>query len=111
MEYSRVNAEKRAVDTQRQTIRITSGLRIGVERLQRAFGAPVTKPEENGHAPRKKSPWAYLSLGLEFAVTVGLFTWAGWWADHHWGWTPWGILAGAMIGVTLSIYHLLRQCL
>jgi F0F1-type ATP synthase assembly protein I len=69
----------------------------------------VTEPGKNGQQPLKKSPWAYLSLGLEFAATVGLLTWAGWWADQRWGYKPWGTVAGSMLGVALAMYRLIRE--
>lgn len=71
--------------------------------------APVTAPGRDDESSQKKSPWAYVSLGLEFAVTVGLLTWAGCWADQRWGLKPWGTVAGAMLGVVLAMYRLIRE--
>jgi hypothetical protein len=69
----------------------------------------VAAPGEGRTPPRNQSPWAFVSLGLEFAVTVGLFAWGGWWVDQHWGLHPWCTVAGPLMGVTLAVYRLIRE--
>ena len=52
---------------------------------------------------------AYLSLGGQLAGTVGLFVFLGYWLDQHYGWTPWSMVVGGFLGVTLGLYHFVRS--
>lgn len=49
------------------------------------------------------------TLGLEFALAVAVGTAGGYWADRHWHWTPWGTVAGVVLGFALGMYILIRQ--
>ncbi len=69
----------------------------------------MATPGEGRTPPRDRSPWAYVSLGTEFAVTVGLLAWAGWWVDQRWGLQPWGTVAGPLLGVAMATYRLIRE--
>ncbi len=48
------------------------------------------------------------TLGLEFAVAVGLGTWAGYFVDGKLGTAPWMLVAGAFAGFALGFYTILR---
>ena len=48
------------------------------------------------------------SLGIEFAVSVILGTWAGYALDGKLGTGPWLLVAGAFAGFTLGFYMILR---
>lgn len=53
----------------------------------------------------------YIALGTEFAAAVLGLTLAGYWLDRHYGWSPWGTLTGAVIGLVGGMYNLLREAL
>lgn len=51
--------------------------------------------------------WAYrvMSVGLEMALPA----WLGSWLDKRWGTQPWMVTAGAVLGFTLGLMHLLSM--
>jgi ATP synthase protein I len=53
----------------------------------------------------------YLGLGLEMAVGIFLGILAGLWLDQRFGWSPWGVLAGAILGLAGGMYLLLKEAL
>ncbi|MFQ5747886.1 MAG: AtpZ/AtpI family protein [Planctomycetota bacterium] len=53
----------------------------------------------------------YSGIGLDFAVTVGLFTWAGWWLDGKLrlaGSFPLLLILGVFGGMVFGIYRMKR---
>ena len=48
------------------------------------------------------------SSGFDLAIVVGGFTAIGWWLDRKYGWTPWGVLTGAVLGVVGGLTNFLR---
>ena len=55
--------------------------------------------------PNPKELGFYVSLaqvGLEMVAPIGL----GLVLDHYFGWTPWGIIAGAILGLVGGFAHL-----
>ncbi len=50
----------------------------------------------------------YRSLGLVMTAVAELVApaLAGLWLDDRLGWSPWGVTAGALLGVGVSITHL-----
>jgi F0F1-type ATP synthase assembly protein I len=49
----------------------------------------------------------YLSLaqvGLEMAVPPAI----GLWLDHQFGWAPWGVIVGAVLGFLTGMLHLVQ---
>jgi len=61
--------------------------------------------------PGEVSPWALAGLGVEFAVALVLFGYAGQWIDRRLGIAPVGLLAGVLLGAggtfVLSVRRLL----
>ena len=53
----------------------------------------------------------FLGLGLEMAVGVGLGCVIGYWLDNKYGWAPWGMTIGAMLGLAGGMYLLIKQAL
>lgn len=49
------------------------------------------------------------TLGLEFAAAVGIGVGCGYWADKHWGLSPWMSVAGALAGFALGMYILIKE--
>lgn len=52
-----------------------------------------------------------LGLGLEIAVGVGLGYVAGNWLDQKFGWKPWGVLVGTLLGFAAGLYPLVKEAL
>src|SRR5262249_43401211 len=58
---------------------------------------------EHQTSPRELGLYIAISqVGLEMVAPVGL----GWLLDSWLGWQPWGIIAGAVLGLVLGITHL-----
>ena len=53
----------------------------------------------------------YSGLGVEFAGAVAGFTLVGYWVDRHFQCSPWGVLAGVLLGLVGGFYNLIRQSL
>jgi F0F1-type ATP synthase assembly protein I len=62
---------------------------------------------------KKKSPaWIRLAGGgFELAASVVGFTLLGYWLDRHFGWRPWGVLVGALLGIVGGLYNLVKSAL
>jgi hypothetical protein len=52
-----------------------------------------------------------LGLGLQLAVTVAIFFAAGWYADEHWGWAPWGKQGLSIFGIALGLYMFVKAAI
>jgi ATP synthase protein I len=49
-----------------------------------------------------------LSVGWELASFTLLGVGLGYWLDKHFGSSPWGTLVGALFGIVLGLYRLIR---
>jgi F0F1-type ATP synthase assembly protein I len=58
--------------------------------------------EKKRQAPRTPdseiSPWSLAGLGVQFAVALVLFGYAGQWVDQKFGSAPWFVLLGVLGG-------------
>jgi F0F1-type ATP synthase assembly protein I len=50
-----------------------------------------------------------LAQGLEVAIGAGLGYVIGNWVDRRWGFAPWGLMIGVMLGSAAGIYLLVRD--
>jgi hypothetical protein len=50
----------------------------------------------------------YLGLGMQIALSMALFVGLGYGIDVWLGTLPWGTVAGAVVGMVVLFYHLLR---
>jgi F0F1-type ATP synthase assembly protein I len=45
---------------------------------------------------------AMAQIGFEMAAPIGL----GAWLDYGFGWSPWAVIVGAVVGLVGGIFHL-----
>ena len=66
-------------------------------------------PDSKAVKDLSRRAWAdALSVGWELSAftLIGLGT--GWWLDAHFRSSPWGVLVGALSGIVLALYRLIR---
>lgn len=68
-------------------------------------GAAKKRPDEDPNWGR------YLGVGLQMLVGVGLGLVVGRWLDRKYGWEPWGVFAGTMLGLAAGMYLLIKDAL
>jgi F0F1-type ATP synthase assembly protein I len=61
--------------------------------------------------PNQQNWGKYLGIGLEIAVGVALGYLIGAWVDRRWNSSPWGVLAGTMIGLAGGLDLLIRDAI
>lgn len=62
--------------------------------------------------PTEGTSWMKLSgLGIELAAAVAGGVGLGYWWDHHFGSSPWGIVGWGSVGLVGGLYNLIRQSL
>lgn len=71
----------------------------------------MVPPEPGGKHGSDKDLWHFLGMGSQLAGTVALFVLLGWWLDRKFGWTPWGLIVSASIGVVMGLYSFLKGAL
>ena len=49
-----------------------------------------------------------LAAGTELAATVLVGLGGGYWLDSVWGTSPWLTVLGAVVGMTLALYRLIK---
>lgn len=59
--------------------------------------------------PGEVSPWALAGLGVQFAVALVLFGYAGQWVDQRLDSSPVGLLAGVLVGAGGTFYLSVRR--
>ncbi len=51
----------------------------------------------------------FAGIGIEFAATILVFTFAGVWLDNRLGSTPWFVLVGVFVGAAAGFYSMYRR--
>jgi len=80
---------------------------------QRSSGVPPANPdgETKQSAGERSAGWRFAGIGFQFAGTVGLFAYFGYWVDQHFGWSPWGTVTLVLIAVIGNMYLLIKEAL
>lgn len=71
-------------------------------------GVVPAPPEQK---KREQSPLVYVGLGLNFAISLGLFTLLGYWLDLKLGTQPWFLLGLSTLGIAVGLYHFVKKAL
>ena len=71
--------------------------------------AQESKDDREEEEEKSKSPWAYLHIGTQYAITVAACSFGGWWLDQRYEWAPWGLIVCSMLGVVVATYHLIKE--
>lgn len=69
-------------------------------------GAPAGESEDE-RASRAFS--RYGGIGLQFAVSILVFLYAGQWVDRRLHSSPWGMLVGVLVGGSAAFYSMYRR--
>ena len=64
--------------------------------------------------PRREVPGLisgaqFAGVGLQFAVTIVVFAFAGIWLDKHLGTSPWLVILGVFVGAAAGFFSIYRQ--
>ena len=68
-------------------------------------------PQRSSRLETMRTVANYSTLGIALAFTVGLGAWGGYKLDAHFGTEPWLLLLGAVLGITVGLYHFLATVL
>jgi F0F1-type ATP synthase assembly protein I len=69
---------------------------------------PGLEPESEDRRQARKFG-RYAGVGLQFAVAVIVFFYAGQWVDRKFGSDPWGVVVGVFVGAGAAFYGMYRQ--
>jgi ATP synthase protein I len=58
-----------------------------------------------------ENPWRMAHMGLELAGAALISGAIGWWLDQKFGWSPWGVLTGLLIGCCGGFYLFIKEAL
>ena len=63
-----------------------------------------------GKSPDSDTNWGkHLGVGLQMLVGVALGFVVGNWLDKKYGWAPWGVMVGTMLGLASGMYLLIKD--
>ena len=60
-------------------------------------------------APKGTSPGEFAGLGLQFALSIIVFLYAGQWLDRKLGTAPWLLIIGVFTGAGAAFYSMYRK--
>ena len=72
-------------------------------------GGPASGPPTGSGADEGTSITRFAGVGLQFALSILVFVYAGQWLDRKLGTAPWLLLAGVFIGAGGSFYSMYRR--
>lgn len=78
--------------------------RTSMARIDISQGGPMPDPDDE-----RQGGGEAVSMGIELAVGVGLGLLIGTWLDRRYGWQPWGMLIGGMLGLAAGLYLVIKQ--
>jgi len=69
----------------------------------------VEPTKDPGGADPKLALGAMLSAGMQLAVSVGLGVFFGYRLDARFNTSPWLVLAGSILGISVGLYNFIRE--
>ncbi len=72
-------------------------------------GAGNARPTPPRKGPGTASAAQFAGVGLQFALTIVVFAFAGIWLDKHLGTSPWLVILGVFVGAAAGFFSLYRQ--
>jgi ATP synthase protein I len=67
------------------------------------------EPSEPGDTLPDLPGWAgFATLGMTIAICVAVGVGIGLWVDARWGLSPWGLLAGLVLGTGLAVMSVVK---
>jgi len=88
---------------------------IAVVGVEKSLCKKAQTPRHETEIPMphdQNTNWGSMAgVGLQIGVGVGLGCVVGWWLDKKYGWSPWGIVAGSMLGLASGIYLMIKETL
>jgi F0F1-type ATP synthase assembly protein I len=72
-------------------------------------GTPGGAPGSKGEGEGGTSVGEFAGLGLQFAVSIIVFLYAGQWLDRKLGTAPWLLMIGVFVGAGASFYSMYRK--
>ncbi len=67
------------------------------------------RPDDSADARAARSAARHAGAGLQFAVSIVVFLYAGQWVDRRLGSEPWGLLIGVFTGAGAAFFSLYRR--
>lgn len=64
-------------------------------------------PKENDDRPPMVVGMYWAQQITSISIEMALPAWAGHWADQRWGTEPWLVAVGAIVGMSLALWHLM----
>ncbi len=72
-------------------------------------GAGSERPTPPRRASGTVSGAQFAGVGLQFALTIVVFAFAGIWLDKHLGTSPWMVILGVFVGAAAGFFSIYRQ--
>jgi F0F1-type ATP synthase assembly protein I len=69
---------------------------------------PGLEPESEDRR-QSRSFTRFAGVGLQFALSVVLFSYAGQWVDRKFETTPWGVIVGVFVGAGAAFYSMYHR--
>ena len=64
---------------------------------------------KDGKAGEDRSSLRWMGFGVEFVGVMGLFTYAGYWADGKFGTRPWLMIVGLAVAFVGMMYLMIKE--
>jgi F0F1-type ATP synthase assembly protein I len=72
----------------------------------------LAEPQMAEKPPVEDPSWGkHLGVGLQMLVGVVLGFVVGNWLDKKYGWAPWGVMVGSMLGLASGMYLLIKDAI
>ncbi|TVQ31023.1 MAG: AtpZ/AtpI family protein [Phycisphaeraceae bacterium] len=70
---------------------------------------PTSQSDRDRDEAYRRQLWRLSGIGLELVGSVGVMMLLGWLVDRWLGTAPWLLVSGAVVGVLLGLYNVIRE--